>query len=468
MTPQQIVEIALAAGVPGTTWIAIVEQVTAAHVRWAGNACTAGAIVDERRLTVVALGADGASGVASASGALDVATIRTLAAEADRLRGQRITVEAPPAPPVVADDGASWHRPPLASATVDLPGFTARLAESFRLAAAAGHLLYGYAGERTSATYLASTAGLRRWYETSSAVLDHTVRTPDGAVTWTGTYAPGLSQLDLDAAYRAAQRRLTWWRRRVDLPSGEYEVVLPPSCVADLMLHLYRAADARAAMEGRTVFSAAGGGTRIGERLSSAPLTLHSDPRQPGLECAPFAVARGSDALSVYDNGLPLARTDWIVDGVLSALISSRHTAAGTGTAGQTGPAGQTGAAAAPAIGNLILTGGDGRSLDDLVARTRRGLLLTSLWYLREVDPRTLTLTGLTRDGVYLVEDGEIRGAVNPFRFNASPLRVLARVCEVGRTEATLPREHDEHTIRMAMPALRVADFALTAVRDAG
>jgi predicted Zn-dependent protease len=205
------------------------------------------------------------------------------------------------------------------------------------------------------------------------------------------------------------------------------------------------------------VFAAAGGATRIGERLCQLPLTLYSDPYEPGLECAPFTIARGSGTLSVYDNGLPLARRNWITDGVLSALISSRHIAARTGTE------------PAPEIGNLVLAGGSGRgpSLDDMVAATARGLLLTSLWYLREVDPTSLLLTGLTRDGVYLVVDGEIQGAVNPFRFNVSPLGVLARVLEVGRAQPTLPREHDEHTIRMAMPPLRVADFAMSAVRDA-
>jgi predicted Zn-dependent protease len=102
-----------------------------------------------------------------------------------------------------------------------------------------------------------------------------------------------------------------------------------------------------------------------------------------------------------------------------------------------------------------------------MIARTRRGLLLTSLWYLRDVDARALLLTGLTRDGVYLIEDGEIRGAVNNFRFNVSPVDVLGRVLEVGRTVPALPREYGEHTVRVAMPALRVAGFTMSGVSDA-
>ena len=144
---------------------------------------------------------------------------------------------------------------------------------------------------------------------------------------------------------------------------------------------------------------------------------LFSDPTYAGLECAPFALAprRPATPVSVFDNGLPLARTDWIRDGKLTSLIQTRHTAA------------MTGQPVTPYVDNLVLEvdGGTG-SIDDLVAGRERGLLLTCLWYIREVDPQTLLLTGLTRDGVYLVENGEITGAVNNFRFNESPVDLLA------------------------------------------
>lgn len=118
----------------------------------------------------------------------------------------------------------------------------------------------------------------------------------------------------------------------------------------------------------------------------------------------------------------------------------------------------------APGADNLILDGGSDRSLDDMVASTRRGLLLTCLWYIREVDPATLLLTGLTRDGVYLVEDGEVVGEVTNFRFNESPVGLLGRVTEAGRTEKTLPREWSDWFTRSAMPALRVPDFNMSSV----
>ena len=133
---------------------------------------------------------------------------------------------------------------------------------------------------------------------------------------------------------------------------------------------------------------------------------------------------------SVFDNGLPIAPTDWIRDGELTALIQTRHSA------------GLTGLPVTPGVDNLLFASPDAsRNLDQMVAATERGLLLTCLWYIREVDPQTLLLTGLTRDGVYLVEGGEVRGEVNNFRFNESPVDLLARLTEVGFTERTLARE---------------------------
>jgi predicted Zn-dependent protease len=147
-----------------------------------------------------------------------------------------------------------------------------------------------------------------------------------------------------------------------------------------------------------------------------------------------------------------LQTTEWISGGELKHLATTRHTAA------------LTGLPLAPPIGNLVLDGGGERSLEDMVANTERGLLLTCLWYIREVDPATLLLTGLTRDGVYLVENGEVTGEVNNFRFNESPVDLLGRATEAGRTEKTLPREWSDWFTRAATPPLRVPDFNMSSV----
>jgi predicted Zn-dependent protease len=205
------------------------------------------------------------------------------------------------------------------------------------------------------------------------------------------------------------------------------------------------------------VYSAGPGRTRAGERLTGLPFDLWSDPSAPGIECAPFVVAPVSGAdTSVFDNGLGVGETHWIRGGVLERL---RYHRAG---------ARRSQVEFAPPADNLLLAlPGADASLDDLIAHTARGLLLTCLWYIREVDRSTLLLTGLTRDGVYLVEHGEVVGAVNNFRFNESPLDALGKTVEATRSERALSREWHEWANRTAMPGLRVAEFNMSSVSPA-
>ena len=213
--------------------------------------------------------------------------------------------------------------------------------------------------------------------------------------------------------------------------------------------------DGRPAQEGRSAL-AGPDGPRVGERLTDLPLTLSSDPAAPGLEYAPFVTALHSgDGVSVFDNGAPARRVDWLRDGVVAR--AGLHAGA---------EAAEFGTAFTPPGDNLLLTGGsDGVARTTWSPRTERGLLLTCLWYIREVDPATLLLTGLTRDGVYLVENGEVVGEVDHnFRFNHSPLDVLRQATEVGATERTLPREWKDWFTRVAMPPMRVPEFNMSSV----
>jgi predicted Zn-dependent protease len=227
--------------------------------------------------------------------------------------------------------------------------------------------------------------------------------------------------------------------------------------VADLMVYLYWSSAAREANDGRSVWSRPGGGTRVGEKVTGQPITIRSDPWEPGLRSSPFVIAlQSSSELSVFDNGLPVGATSWVDSGTLNALIQTRYTSQ------------LTGLPLTPYVDNLVVEGpGGGRSLEEMVAGEERALLLTCLWYIREVDPQTLLLTGLTRDGVYLVEHGEVVGAVNNFRFNESPVDLLARVTEIGATERAMPREWGGYFNRVAAAPLRVAGFNMSSVSPA-
>ncbi|MBV9641535.1 MAG: TldD/PmbA family protein [Mycobacteriaceae bacterium] len=314
--------------------------------------------------------------------------------------------------------------------------------------------LFGYAHHASVTTFVANSLGLRRRFTQPSGSVEINAKR-DGASSWAGVGTPDFVDVPVEGLLEQLAVRLGWSERTVALPAGRYPTLMPPSTVADMMIYMTWMMDGRGAQEGRTTFSAPGGGTRVGERLTQLPVTLYSDPFAKPLSCRPFvATSSSSDVVSVFDNGMDIGRVDWIRDGVLNALAYPRAAAS------------EFGVDAAVPAGNLLMTGGDA-SLDEMIASSERALLLTTLWYIRTVDPTSLLLTGLTRDGVYLVEDGEVRAAVNNFRFNESPLSLLRRAIEVGASEITLPREWGDYATRAAMPTLRIPDFYMSSVSQA-
>ncbi|WP_116211074.1 metallopeptidase TldD-related protein [Streptomyces olivoreticuli] len=453
--PHEIVERALELS-RADGCVVIASEDSTANLRWAGNALTTNGVTRGRTVTVIAT-VDGAEGTASGVVSRSAVTAEELeplvrAAEA----AAREAGPAEDAQPLVTGvpHSPGFTEAPAETSPAVFDAFAPALGESFARARAEGRELYGFALHRMDSHYLGSSAGLRLRHDQPTGTLELNAKSPDRTRSaWAGRATRDFTDVDPAALDAELARRLAWARTKVELPAGRYETLLPPTAVADLMIYQAWSATAREAAEGRTVFSKPGGGTRIGEKLSGLPLSLRSDPAYPGLQCAPFVLtgSSGEDA-SVFDNGLPLSATDWIREGVLERLATTRHTA------------GLTDLPVTPAVDNLILDAGGTRSLDEMVADTERGLLLTSLWYIREVDPASLLLTGLTRDGVYLVEKGEVVGEVNNFRFNESPVSVLSRATEAGRTEQTLPREWGDYFSRAAMPALRVPDFNMSSV----
>ncbi|MGW1159979.1 metallopeptidase TldD-related protein [Streptomyces sp. NPDC002519] len=453
--PHEIVERALAMS-RADGCVVIADEHSTANLRWAGNALTTNGVTRGRTLTVVAT-VDGAQGTASGVVSRSAVTADELeplvrAAEA-AARGAGPAEDAQPLVTGVPQS-PDFTQAPVETSSAVFTDFAPALGESFARARAGGRDLYGFANHELVSTYVGTSTGLRLRHDQPNGTLELNAKSPDHTRSaWAGRSTRDFKDVDPAALDAELAQRLAWAERRVELPAGRYETLLPPTAVADLLIYQMWSSTARDAAEGRTVFSRPGGGTRLGERLSGLPLTLRSDPHEPGLEAAPFVIAHASgDDASVFDNGLPLKATEWIGDGELRHLTTTRHSAA------------LTGVPLAPSIGNLILDGGADRSLEEMVADTGRGLLLTCLWYIREVDPATLLLTGLTRDGVYLVENGEVTGEVNNFRFNESPVDLLGRATEAGRTEKTLPREWSDWFTRAAMPALRVPDFNMSSV----
>jgi predicted Zn-dependent protease len=470
MVPQETVERALAAARLDDC-VVIADETSSANLRWAGNTLTTNGVSRSRRLTVVAISRDGRgarAGVVSRAGVSGgqiegvVRAAEKAAAESSPAEDERPLLapghgEASGVSAHASTGQIAWEDPVTGTEIGVFRSFSASLGGAFDAARAAGQRLYGFAEHSVTSTFLGTSTGLRLRHDQPAGTLDINAKSADlTRSAWAGQGTRDFTDVDVGAILGDLTRRLEWARRRVDLPAGRYETLLPPAAVADLLIYLYWSAGAKDALDGRTVFSKAGGGSRVGERLSGLPLTLRSDPAAHGLGCAPFVVAHASTRQSsVFDNGLGLQPTAWISGGELAALIQTRHSA------------GLSGLGVTPAVGNLILDGGGSASLDEMIAGTGHGLLLTCLWYIREVDPQTLLLTGLTRDGTYLVENGEVTAAVNNFRFNESPVGMLARMTEVGATVPTLSREWGDYFARTAMPPVRVDGFNMSSVSQA-
>ena len=468
MNPQEAVERALAASRTDDC-VVIAEETSSANLRWAGNTLTTNGVSSSRQLTVIAIDrrADGAcAGIISRAG-IGPDQVEDVVREAEHAAAEGTPAEDAAqvaggdeaAPFGQNNDEPGWDSVPGRTEIGVLRDFAAALGETLRQAQGADRKLYGFAEHDLVSTFLGTSRGLRRRFDQPTGRVELNAKSADlTRSAWTGAATRDFTDVDIAGLDAGLGERLDWAKRSISLPAGRYETLLPPTAVSDLLIYLYWSAGAKDATDGRTVFSKAGGGTRVGEPLSPQPVTLSSDPLAAGLRCAPFVIthASGSDS-SVFDNGLTVNPTAWIQDGTLAALHSSRHSAT------------LAGLPFTPAIDNLsFATSAPGApTLEEMIASTGRGLLLTCLWYIREVDPQVLLLTGLTRDGVYLVENGEVVGAVNNFRFNESPVAMLGRLAEVGATVPTLPREWGDYFNRAAMPPVRVEGFNMSSVSQA-
>jgi predicted Zn-dependent protease len=315
--------------------------------------------------------------------------------------------------------------------------------------------LFGYAEHTHQTIWVGSKGGMRLRHDSPVGRVEMTGKSHQRSrSTWDGVETldfKDVSVANIDANIR---QRLTWQEKKIDLPAGKYDTIFPSGSIADIYVYMMWVAGGRDAFEGQSVFSKKGGGTRVGEKLANVGLQLFSDPAHPILSGSPFVSASASSPFtSVFDNGQKQSRVDWIKDGVLQSLVQTRASAK------------LTSLPYTPIGDNLIMSvdGGSGK-LEDLVKKVDNGLLLTTLWYIRMVDPNSLLLTGLTRDGVYYVKNGEVQGATNNFRWNDSPVSALSRIAHAGATEWTQPREWAGDVTNMSVPPMVIKDFNMSTV----
>jgi predicted Zn-dependent protease len=272
-----------------------------------------------------------------------------------------------------------------------------------------------------------------------------TARTPDGTGSgWASKSFNELGLLDPRRLAATAIDKAARSRNPTAIEPGKYTVVLEPAALADLIVNLAFAANARQSDEGRSFFSKKGGGTRVGEQVVGEKVRLYSDPAHPLAPAIPFD-----------GQGLPLKKIDWIDKGVLKNLSYSRYWAQ------------KQGKEPTPQPGNLIMDGGDA-SMADLIKGVERGVLVTRFWYIRPLDPQTLLVTGLTRDGLFLIEKGQVTRPVKNMRWNESPVFALNNLDAMTAPERTVSGEGVGGAgFSVVCPAARIREFTFTSGSDA-
>jgi predicted Zn-dependent protease len=299
----------------------------------------------------------------------------------------------------------------------------------------------GFLVVNQASSALGNTKGLFAYHRGTNANYTVTARTTDGTGSgWAGADHPDWKQLNIAEISARAIEKARLSRNPVAIEPGKYTVILEPQAVGDLVQLIGFYADARQSDEGRSPFTKQGGGNKIGEKIMDPRVSLIADPFDPMVLAQPWD-----------GDGLPLGRQVFVDKGVLKELYYSRFWAKKQGKQPTGNPT------------SFIMTGGTA-SLDDMIKSTQRGVLVTRLWYLREVDPRTILYTGLTRDGTFLVENGKISKAVKNFRFNDSPLFMLNNIEAIGRPVRLAGTEAGGAVV---VPPVKVKDFTFTSLSDA-
>ncbi|WP_396202573.1 TldD/PmbA family protein [Gemmatimonas sp.] len=292
-----------------------------------------------------------------------------------------------------------------------------------------------------SASAIGNSAGLFAYHRGTSANYTLTARTTDGTGSgWVGSESTDWSAIDFQSVADRTIDKARRSRNPVGIEPGRYTVIFEPEATANLVSLMGGAFQARSADEGRSAFSKAGGGTRLGEKIVDERVTLLTDPADPLILGSPFD-----------GEGMPTGKQTWVQNGVLNSLAYNRFWA------------NKQGKTATGGAQSLRMAGGKD-TIESMIASTTRGVLVTRLWYLRPLDARTLMYTGLTRDGTFLIENGKIARSIKNFRFNDSPLFMLNNLEGVGAAVRTAGGEGGPG---VAMPPIKVRDFNFSSSSDA-
>ncbi len=299
----------------------------------------------------------------------------------------------------------------------------------------------GFLEDSKGFSAIMNSKGLFAYNKSTNVAFNITMRTNDGKGSGYATRGYNdFSKLDTKKDTNIAAKKAMMSATAKAIEPGKYTVILEPTAVAVMLENIFGSLDARQADEGRSFMSKPGGKTKIGEQMMDAKVNIYSDPYNKDLPTGTWS-----------GDGRPQEKINWIEKGVVKNLYSSRYWAQKTGIKSIPQPEG------------AIMQGGT-KTLEQLIKETEKGILVTRLWYIRQVDPQTLLLTGLTRDGTFYIENGEIKFPVKNFRFNESPIIMLNNLEDMGISERTVSAESN---INYLLPPLKIRDFTFTSLSDA-
>jgi len=408
------------------------------NIRYALNNVSTSGIVSNAELEVqVAFGKR--AGTATIN-EFDDASLRRVVARAEELA--RLAPENPEFMPAIARQTYTPTATFVDKTAAITPEYRAQVAADCIVPCRAGKLVAaGFFNDSQSFSSLANSNGNFGYQRGTSLDFTCTVRTDDAQGSgWVARNlanvaefsTPGEIQIAMDKARRSSSAKA--------LEPGKYTVILEPAASVDLLTYMLSGFDAREADEGRSFMTKKGGGNKLGEKVFDERVTIYADPADSSSAVVPWD-----------DDGLPRVHTPIVTKGIVDHLQYSRYWAKlkGKETVGQPG--------------NIIMMGGD-KSTMDLVKSTQKGVLVTRTWYIRMVDPQTVLLTGLTRDGTFYIENGEIKYPIKNFRFNESPVIMLNNVEEFGKPVRVMPQEAP---ILMMVPPMKLREFTFTSLSDA-
>jgi predicted Zn-dependent protease len=409
-----------------------VDRTRSANVRFAKNEMTTSGEYDEVSVSVTV--AFGKRQAWTSTNQTDPASLKAMVERAVAMA--RLAPEDPETMPILGPQMYA-QAPPAHDPTLDGMAPTDRAAVATRAIAAGDREKVQIAGFFYRNAYervLRASTGLEAGHRESEAQYTVTARTPDGTGSgWAGRETHRANDLDDALLARTAIEKAVRSAKPQVIPSGKYTVILEPQAVAEMMAFLVGQMDLRSADEGRSYFTG-----KAGEKLFADFVSLDSDPNDPETPSA------------TYDGeGVPLQRQRWIAKGQVKDLHVSRY----WGTKKGVTPTGRH---------HVYRLSGEGpraqaASVDELVRGTKRGLLVTRFWYNRMLEPQSVMITGLTRDGLYLIEDGKITAPVTNFRYNESPVNVLKNVDAMTRATERTPSFAGSWYV----PALRTHEFTM-------